>query len=253
MPENKPHRTLTDAASRRRWAALIVVLGASSMDAVDVTVVHIAVPDVQADTGASTAQLQWITGGDALTFALGLITGGRLGDLYGRKKIFLPGVAGSTLTLLMCGVAGNPETLLAWRVAQGATAALMVPQVLSIVHVTFPGHERGKVFGIHGSVMALGTLAGPLAGALLVEGDLFGLGWRPIFLVNLLPLAAAMMAGAGLSMQIPVPRFGRRVGAAGRRTAGRRGHGSVHRSPVITAPTSPCGSPRCHTRAPPQA
>ncbi|MEU8952745.1 MFS transporter [Streptomyces sp. NPDC048518] len=199
----------TNAADPRRWAALVVVLVASFMDAVDVTVVHIALPDIQAETGASTAQVQWITGGYALAFALGLITGGRLGDLFGRKKVFLLGVVGFTLTSLVCGVAGNPEVLLAGRVAQGAMAALMVPQVLSIIHVTFPERERGKVFGIYGSVMALGTLAGPLVGALLVEGDLFGLGWRPIFLVNLPLGAAGLIAGALLISESKAARAAR--------------------------------------------
>ncbi|AZM51276.1 MFS transporter [Streptomyces sp. WAC 01529] len=209
MSENEPSRNRTNAADPRRWAALVVVLVASFMDAVDVTVVHIALPDIQAETGASTAQVQWITGGYALAFALGLITGGRLGDLFGRKRIFLLGVVGFTLTSLVCGVAGNPETLLAGRVAQGAMAALMVPQVLSIIHVTFPEQERGKVFGIYGSVMALGTLAGPLVGALLVEGDLFGLGWRPVFLVNLPLGVAGLIAGALLIRESRAERAAR--------------------------------------------
>ncbi|MFD3328219.1 MFS transporter [Streptomyces sp. NPDC058701] len=197
MSENKPLESPMKAAPAdpRRWAALVVVLIASFMDAVDVTVVHIAIPDIQADTGASLSQIQWITGGYALSYALGLITGGRLGDLFGRKKVFLLGVAGFTLTSLICGIAGNPEILLAGRIAQGAMAALMVPQVLSIIHVTFPTSERGKVFGIYGAVMALGTLAGPLVGALLVQWNLFELAWRPIFLVNLPLGAAGLVAG----------------------------------------------------------
>ncbi|MEU8893327.1 MFS transporter [Streptomyces sp. NPDC048442] len=198
MPENKTPHSPTAAVDPRRWAALAVVLVAAFMDAVDVTVVHIAIPDIQAETGASTAQIQWITGGYALAFALGLITGGRLGDLFGRKRVFLVGVAGFTVTSLVCGIAGNPELLLAGRIAQGAMAALMVPQVLSIIHVTFPKNERGKVFGIYGSVMALGTLAGPLVGALLVEWNLFDLAWRPIFLVNLPLGVAGLLAGAWL-------------------------------------------------------
>ncbi|MFD0385670.1 MFS transporter [Streptomyces stramineus] len=184
-----------NATDPRRWAALAVVLIASFMDAVDVTVVHMAIPHIQEDLGASSAQVQWITGGYALAFALGLITGGRLGDLFGRKRVFLLGVVGFTVTSLVCGVAGNAEILLAGRVAQGAMAALMVPQVLSIIHVTFPERERGKVFGIYGAVMSLGTIAGPLVSALLVQGDLFGLGWRPIFLVNLPLGVAGLIAG----------------------------------------------------------
>ncbi|MFD3807948.1 MFS transporter [Streptomyces sp. NPDC058619] len=197
MPENKPHSSPANPVDSRRWAALVVVLIAAFMDAVDVTVVHIAIPDIQADTGASLSQIQWITGGYALSYALGLITGGRLGDLFGHKKVFLLGVAGFTLTSLVCGLAGTPEVLLAGRIAQGAMAALMVPQVLSIIHVTFPTNERGKVFGVYGAVMALGTLAGPLVGALLVQWNLFDLAWRPIFLVNL-PLGAAGLIAGGL-------------------------------------------------------
>ncbi|UNO42760.1 MFS transporter [Streptomyces sp. MST-110588] len=195
MSENKSPRNTVNAVDPRRWAALAVVLIASFMDAVDVTVVHMAIPHVQQDIGASSAQVQWITGGYALAFALGLITGGRLGDLFGRKRVFLLGVVGFTLTSLVCGVAGDAEMLLAGRVAQGATAALMVPQVLSIIHVTFPERERGKVFGLYGAVMSLGTIAGPLVSALLVQGDLFGLGWRPIFLVNLPLGIAGLIAG----------------------------------------------------------
>ncbi|MFI2236502.1 MFS transporter [Streptomyces chrestomyceticus] len=196
MSENKEPRNVVNAADPRRWAALAVVLIASFMDAVDVTVVHMAVPHIQQDIGASSAQVQWITGGYALAFALGLITGGRLGDLFGRRRVFLLGVVGFTVTSLVCGVADNAEMLLAGRVVQGAMAALMVPQVLSIIHVTFPERERGKVFGIYGAVMSLGTIAGPLVSALLVQGDLFGLGWRPIFLVNLPLGIAGLIAGA---------------------------------------------------------
>ncbi|MFV8128243.1 MFS transporter [Streptomyces syringium] len=196
MSENKHPRNAMNTVDPRRWAALAVVLVASFMDAVDVTVVHMAIPHIQQDIGASSAQVQWITGGYALAFALGLITGGRLGDLFGRKRVFLLGVVGFTVTSLVCGIAGNAEMLLAGRVAQGAMAALMVPQVLSIIHVTFPERERGKVFGIYGAVMALGTIAGPLVSALLVQGDLFGLGWRPIFLVNLPLGIAGLIAGS---------------------------------------------------------
>ncbi|GAA2104491.1 MFS transporter [Streptomyces albiaxialis] len=172
------------------------MLVASFMDAVDVTVVNMALPSIEREVGASTSELQWITGGYALAFALGLITGGRLGDLFGRRRIFLLGMAGFTLTSLICGVSHSPELLLGGRVAQGAMAALMVPQVLSLIHVTFPERERGKVFGIYGAVMALGTVTGPLIGALIVEGDLMGWGWRPIFLVNIPLGVAGLLAGA---------------------------------------------------------
>ncbi|NEE23283.1 MFS transporter, partial [Streptomyces sp. SID7499] len=139
---------------------------------------------------------QWITAGYALAFAAGLITGGRLGDIYGRKRLFLIGIGGFTFASALCGFAGSPDILVVARVLQGATAALMVPQVLSIVHATFPAHERGKVFGLFGAIVGLGAVSGPLLGALLTEWDLFGLGWRPIFLINLPVGIAGLLLGA---------------------------------------------------------
>ncbi|MET9916873.1 MFS transporter [Streptomyces sp. NPDC006435] len=172
-------------SDRRRWFALAIVMTAAFMDLVDVTIVNIAIPSIQEDTGASFSSIQWITAGYALAFAAGLITGGRLGDIYGRKKVFLIGIGGFTLASALCGFAASPEMLVASRILQGGTAALMVPQVLSIVHATFPAHERGKVFGLFGAIVGLGAVSGPLLGALLTEWNIAGLEWRPIFLINL--------------------------------------------------------------------
>ncbi|WP_051965839.1 MFS transporter [Kitasatospora mediocidica] len=183
------------AGDRRRWIALAVVMTASFMDLVDVTIVNIAVPSIQHHLGASFSAIQWVTGGYALAFAIGLITGGRLGDIYGRKRIFLIGIAGFTLASALCGLAGDPGVLVATRILQGATAALMVPQVLAIIHVTFPAHERGKVFGLFGAMIGLGAVSGPLLGALLTEWNLFGLEWRPIFLINLPVGIAGLLLG----------------------------------------------------------
>nr|WP_275666399.1 MFS transporter [Streptomyces cinnamoneus] len=183
------------AADRRRWLALAVVMTASFMDLVDVTIVNIAMPSIRDDIGASFSTLQWITEGYALAFAAGLITGGRLGDIYGRRRIFLLGMSGFTLASMLCGIAGDPQLLVAARVLQGATAALMVPQVLAIVHATFPAHERGKVFGMFGAVVGLGAVSGPILGALLTQWNLFGLEWRPIFLVNLPVGVAGLLLG----------------------------------------------------------
>lgn len=187
---------MSSVPDRRRWLALAVVMTASLMDLVDVTIVNIAMPSIQQDLGASYSTLQWITAGYALAFAVGLITGGRLGDIYGRKRLFLIGITGFTLASALCGLADSPDLLVGARVLQGATASLMVPQVLSIIHVTFPAHERGKVFGMFGAMVGLGAVLGPLLGALLTEWDLFGLGWRPIFLVNLPIGVAGLLLGA---------------------------------------------------------
>ncbi|WP_406414450.1 MFS transporter [Streptomyces halstedii] len=179
---------------------------AAFMDLVDVTIVNIAIPSITRDTGASFSAIQWITAGYALAFAAGLITGGRLGDIYGRKRLFLLGIAGFTIASALCGFAVNPEMLVASRILQGATASLMVPQVLSIVHATFPAHERGKVFGLFGAIVGLGAVSGPLLGALLTEWNLFGLEWRPIFLINLPVGVAGLVLGRKFISESKAPK-----------------------------------------------
>ncbi|MBK3647607.1 MFS transporter [Streptomyces sp. MBT33] len=191
---------------RRRWFALAIVMTAAFMDLVDVTIVNVAIPSIQRDAGASFSQIQWITAGYALAFAAALITGGRLGDIHGRKRLFLIGIGGFTLASALCGFAANPEMLVASRVLQGGMAAMMVPQVLSIVHATFPAHERGKVFGLFGAVVGLGAVLGPLLGALLTEWNLFGLEWRPIFLINLPVGVAGLILGSRFITESKAPR-----------------------------------------------
>ncbi|MEU6089090.1 MFS transporter [Streptomyces sp. NPDC047085] len=180
---------------RTRWLALAIVMTAAFMDLVDVTIVNIAIPSIERTAHATFSQIQWITAGYALAFAAGLITGGRLGDIHGRKRLFLIGIGGFTLASALCGFAANPEMLVASRILQGGMAAMMVPQVLSIVHATFPAHERGKVFGLFGAIVGLGAVSGPLLGALLTEWNLFGLEWRPIFLINLPVGVVALFLG----------------------------------------------------------
>ncbi|MEV6169400.1 MFS transporter [Streptomyces sp. NPDC051954] len=198
--------TPTAPADRRRWIALAIVMTAAFMDLVDVTIVNIAIPSIQREAGASWSQIQWITAGYALAFAAGLITGGRLGDIHGRKRVFLVGIGGFTVASALCGFAANPEMLVAARILQGAMAALMVPQVLSIVHATFPAHERGKVFGLFGAIVGLGAVSGPLLGALLTEWNLFGLEWRPIFLINLPVGIAGLVLGRRFITESKAPR-----------------------------------------------
>lgn len=194
------------AGDRRRWFALAIVMTAAFMDLVDVTIVNVAIPSIQRDAGATFSQIQWITAGYALAFAAGLITGGRLGDIHGRKRLFLIGIGGFTLASALCGFAANPEMLVAARILQGGMAALMVPQVLSIVHATFPAHERGKVFGLFGAVVGLGAVTGPLLGALLTEWNLFGLEWRPIFLINLPVGIAGLILGSRFITESKAPK-----------------------------------------------
>ncbi|WP_420311024.1 MFS transporter [Streptomyces sp. YS-B37] len=201
-----PEAPAAGAGDRRRWFALAIVMTAAFMDLVDVTIVNVAIPSIQRDAGASFSQIQWITAGYALAFAAGLITGGRLGDIHGRKRLFLVGIGGFTLASALCGFAANPEMLVASRILQGGMAAMMVPQVLSIVHATFPAHERGKVFGLFGAIVGLGAVSGPLLGALLTEWNLFGLEWRPIFLINLPVGIAGLILGSRFITESKAPR-----------------------------------------------
>jgi EmrB/QacA subfamily drug resistance transporter len=194
---NREYEPAADVAAPdpRRWLALAVMLLAGVMDLIDVTIVNVALPSIQTDLGATAAHIEWIVAGYTLSFAVVLITGGRLGDVFGRRRMFLVGVGGFTLASLMCGVAQSPEVLIAARVVQGGLAALMIPQILSTVQVAFPPDERPKAFGMYGAFIGFATVSGPLIGGLLVGADLFDLDWRPIFLINL-PIGLLALAAA---------------------------------------------------------
>jgi EmrB/QacA subfamily drug resistance transporter len=185
----------TATGGRARWIALAVLLAATLLDLLDATTVNIAIPTIQRDLGTTFTSVQWIAAGYTLAFAVVLITGGRLGDILGRKRVFLGAMATFTVASALSGMAVNTEMLIASRVLQGVAAALMVPQVLSIMHVSFRPEEAGKVFGIFGAVAGIGGVSGPMVGALLVQWNLFGLAWRPIFLVNLPICLVALYLG----------------------------------------------------------
>jgi EmrB/QacA subfamily drug resistance transporter len=175
--------------------ALVVVSAASFLGCLDFFIVNVSIPAIQADLHARFGEIQLMIAGYGLTYAVCLITGGRLGDIYGRKRMFLLGMGGFTLASGLCGLATCPEMLIAARVLQGITGAVMFPQVLSIIQVSFPADERHIAFGIFGMIVGTGSFSGNVLGGLLVQGNLFGLGWRPIFLVNL-PLGIIALAAA---------------------------------------------------------
>ncbi len=185
----------TAAGDRARWIALVVLLTATLLDLLDATIVNIAIPTIQHDLTTSFTSVQWIAAGYTLAFAVMLITGGRLGDIVGRKRVFLWSMVAFTVASALSGLAINAEMLIGARVLQGLAAAAMVPQVLSIMHVSFPPQEMGKVFGIFGAVCGIGAVSGPVVGALLTEWNVFGLAWRPIFLINLPIGIAALYLG----------------------------------------------------------
>ncbi|MEU6584617.1 MFS transporter [Nocardia sp. NPDC046763] len=190
----------TPTLDPRRWIAFAVVLAAGFMDLLDVTIVNVAVPSIQKDLGAAYSQIEWIIAAYVLSFAAVLITGGRLGDIYGRKRLFLLGMAGFTAASLACGLASSPTLLIGSRFVQGAMAGLMVPQILAIIRVTFPKDERAKAIAVYSGVGGSASAVGLSLGGLLVQWNLFDLGWRPIFLVNV-PVGLIALAAATLVMR----------------------------------------------------
>jgi EmrB/QacA subfamily drug resistance transporter len=181
----------------RRWLTLTILLLAAFMNLLDVSIVNIAIPSIQRNLHASYADVQWALAGYTLAYAIVLISGGRLGDIFGRKRLFLIGVTGFTIMSALCGAAQSPGMLIACRVAQGAMGAIMVPQVLAVIQVIFPPAERIKALAGFGVTAGLGTVSGPLLGGLLIQHNLFGLGWRPIFLINV-PVGILAVAASAL-------------------------------------------------------
>jgi EmrB/QacA subfamily drug resistance transporter len=169
-----------------------VLIFASFMDLLDATIVSVALPSIRSDLDASDAQLEWVVGGYLLTFAVLLITGGRLGDMVGRRTMFVIGVVGFTLGSTLACVAPTIGVLLAARVVQGGFAAMMVPQVLSSVQALYAPRERAAMFGVIGAVSGMSAVIGPVLGGWLVSSDAFGIGWRSIFLINL-PVGLALV------------------------------------------------------------
>jgi EmrB/QacA subfamily drug resistance transporter len=168
----------------RRWAMLPVILIAMFMAGFDIWAVNVAAPSLQRDLHVSDAALQLIVGGYAFMYASGMVTGGRLGDLFGYKRLFLIGVVTFALASLACGVAPTAGVLVVFRLVQGLTGAVMVPQVVALITATFPARERSKALGYYGATMGLGFVSGQILGGGLIQANIFGLGWRAIFLVN---------------------------------------------------------------------
>jgi EmrB/QacA subfamily drug resistance transporter len=185
----------TTTAYRWRWIVLATVLVAEIMDLVDATIVNIAAPSIRAELGGSESAMQWMLAGYTLAFAIGLITFGRLGDLVGRRRLFLIGAAGFTLASALCGLATSPELLIGSRVAQGLLGAVMIPQGFAILKSVFPPHEIGKAFSLFGPVMGLSAVAGPILAGVLISADWFGQGWRWIFFINV-PIGLLAVFGA---------------------------------------------------------
>jgi EmrB/QacA subfamily drug resistance transporter len=183
------------AAYELRWLCLAVVLVAEIMDLLDSTVITIAAPTVRSELGGSASTMQWWAAGYTLAFGVFMIVGGRLGDVYGRRRVFVVGIAGFTLASAACALAGSPDELIAFRVLQGGFGALLIPQGLGIIKTVFPPKEVGGAFAAFGPVMGLAAVGGPVLAGWLSQADLLGTGWRMIFLINL-PLGVLGLIGA---------------------------------------------------------
>ena len=179
----------------RRWLALPVLLTGALLPPLDWTVVNLALPSIRHDLGATPSELQFVISAYTATYAVFLITGGRLGDLLGRKRMFTLGIAGFTLASLLCGMAWSPAILIAGRIFQALTATAMAPQVLASIRVLFPPAEQGKVLGLYGAVFGLSNIAGQVVGGILVSARPFGFTWQAVFLINL-PIGIVAVIGS---------------------------------------------------------
>lgn len=180
---------------RRRVLVLVIVALAFVMDLLDTTIVNVAVPSIQQGLHAGPAAIQWSIAGYTLVFAVLLITGGRLGDVVGYRRMFLCGVGGFTLASLACGLAPTAAALVAARLTQGVFAALMVPQVMALMQVLYPPEQRGKVYAVFGLLGGTSAALGPILGGVLIEADWWSLGWRLCFLINLPVGLFSVLAG----------------------------------------------------------
>lgn len=195
--------------ARPSWSALLVVLAGGFIAYLDFFVVNVAIPSMRVSLHADAAQTQLVAVGYGAALCVGLITGGRLGDLYGRRRLFLLGVGLFTLASAACGVAPSIWALVFARIVQGAAAALLTPQVLALVGTIYAGEARGTAFRAYGLMLGLSCLSGQLVGGLLLEADVAGLGWRGIFLVNV-PIGVLVLALTART--VPESRSGARPG-----------------------------------------
>ena len=188
-------RSQDQGVVRSRGVATTVLMVATFMDLMDSTITNVALPTIGKNLEATPEQLEWTVAGYVIAFATLLITGGRLGDIFGHRRIFVIGIVGFTLASLEAALSQTGDLLVTCRVLQGGFAGIMMPQVLSSVQVMFAPEERAPVLGIIGSLSALGAVGGLILGGWLVTADLLGMGWRSIFLVNV-PIGVVLVVAA---------------------------------------------------------
>ena len=183
---------------RAAWAVLAIVLIADVMDLLDSTITVIAAPTISARLHGGPELIKWLGASYALSLGVLLVTGGRLGDRYGRRRTFLIGIAGFTAASLACGLAWDPASIIVARLIQGAFGALLIPQGFGILGSVFPREHIGKAFSTFGPILGLSAVGGPLLAGVLIDANLFGLSWRPMFLINIVLGVAGLVAGLRL-------------------------------------------------------
>ncbi|ASU81772.1 MFS transporter [Nocardiopsis gilva YIM 90087] len=183
-------------ATAAQWGAVWILLLGAFMGFLDIFIVNVANPSIQVELNANFADIQMVPAGYTLAYGAGLVTGGRLGDIFGRRRVFLIGIVAFAVTSVACAVAVSPGFLIGARITQGLAAAVVLPQVLALIQVTFQrDEERTRAIGLYGAVIGVGVVAGQIVGGLLIAWDVAGLGWRSIFLVNV-PLCLVTFVGA---------------------------------------------------------
>ncbi|GAA2151807.1 EmrB/QacA subfamily drug resistance transporter [Humibacillus xanthopallidus] len=206
MTDDQPTRVRqpeAEAPDPRRWRALTVCLVAGFMTLLDVSIVNVALPSIQQGVGASPSDLQWIVSGYALAFGLTLVGAGRVGDVVGRRPVFIAGVVLFGVASLACGLASSSAVLVAARLVQGAAGGILNPQVSGLIQQMFSGRERGRAFGMLGATIGISTAVGPIVGGLIISALGAEAGWRWIFFVNL-PIAVVAVVLA--RRWLPAPR-----------------------------------------------
>jgi MFS family permease len=183
-----------------RWLALTIMLIGPFLGVIDFFIANIGIATIRTSLHANFGEIELVVAGYGLTYAVCLITGGRLGDIHGRKRIFILGLIGFTTTSAWCGLAPDGITLVVWRLLQGCSAAIMFPQALSFIHVNFSGDSKRLAFSVYGAMIGFGAIFGQILGGFLIQANIFNLGWRPIFLINL-PIGAATILAACLFLQ----------------------------------------------------
>jgi MFS family permease len=202
------------APDRGRWLMLVVLLCGQFMALLDVTVVNVAMPTLGRSLHASGAELQLVIAGYTVSYAMLLITGARLGDIVGRRRMFLLGIGGFTLASLTCGLAPDIGVLIAARFVQGAAAAAMMPQIMTVIQLRFSGAARARALSAYTAILSSGFVAGQVIGGVLVTANLFGASWRPVFLVNV-PIGLAVLALLPRVMPADAPGRTRRLDLPG--------------------------------------